>query len=390
MNEQEQIKALEENLSLWQQQRYAFERELAITASAIAKFELQQRIQDCKQKIANINAELESLKQENRSGNNQVATQTSPPVPNMTDNNNSEPTIGIFTALDKEYVAVRKILENEQEIYLNGQGAGLRYISGEVFAKNGGKHQVILCYGASMGNSNAGIRASRLLDYFQSIKSIIMVGIAGGIPHPEKPEDHVRLGDVVISGEKGVIQYDLVKETGSVTIHRHDPRPPSASLLEGVKYLQADELLDKKPWLDFIEQALLPVGSQRPAIEADILISSTDPSKIVNHPQDPNRKEGYPRVFIGSIASGNILLKDSIKRDQLRDKFKVKAVEMEGSGISDATWTHEIGYLVIRGICDYCDANKNDDWQPYAAAVAAAYTRALLESMPAPKQKSLS
>ena len=34
--------------------------------------------------------------------------------------------------------------------------------------------------------------------------------------------------------------------------------------------------------------------------------------------------------------------------------------------------------LVIRGICDYADAHKNKDWQPYAAAVAAAYAKKLL------------
>jgi nucleoside phosphorylase len=39
--------------------------------------------------------------------------------------------------------------------------------------------------------------------------------------------------------------------------------------------------------------------------------------------------------------------------------------------------------LVIRGICDYCDPNKDDAWQDYAAIVAAAYMRALIESIPA-------
>ena len=38
-------------------------------------------------------------------------------------------------------------------------------------------------------------------------------------------------------------------------------------------------------------------------------------------------------------------------------------------------------YFIVRGICDDCDKNKNDVWQPYAAVVAAAYTRALLETM---------
>jgi nucleoside phosphorylase len=89
-----------------------------------------------------------------------------------------------------------------------------------------------------------------------------------------------------------------------------------------------------------------------------------------------------PRVFLGPIASANTLLKDPARRDSLRDQFGVKAVEMEGAGIADATWTHGIGYLVVRGICDHADANKNDAWQNYSAMAAAAYVRALLESMP--------
>jgi len=53
---------------------------------------------------------------------------------------------------------------------------------------------------------------------------------------------------------------------------------------------------------------------------------------------------------------------------------------MEGSGIADATWNFEVGYLIIRGICDYCDENKNDIWQKYASIAASVYTRALLEN----------
>jgi hypothetical protein len=62
----------------------------------------------------------------------------------------------------------------------------------------------------------------------------------------------------------------------------------------------------------------------------------------------------------------------------------VRAVEMEASGIADAAWTLEIGYFVVRGISDYCDKNKNDVWRYYAAAVSAAYCRALLEEIAPP------
>jgi nucleoside phosphorylase len=112
------------------------------------------------------------------------------------------------------------------------------------------------------------------------------------------------------------------------------------------------------------------------------LADPADEAKALPHPPDSGRRPGQPRVFLGPIASGNTLLKDPSKRDALLTQFGVKAVEMEGSGIQDATWAHEVGYLVVRGICDYCDRNKNDDWQKYAALAAAAYVRALLETMP--------
>jgi len=66
----------------------------------------------------------------------------------------------------------------------------------------------------------------------------------------------------------------------------------------------------------------------------------------------------------------------------VRDAFGVMAVEMEGAGVAQATWLDgKIDYLVIRGICDYCDENKGEIWQPYAAIVAAAYLRVLLQSI---------
>lgn len=40
-----------------------------------------------------------------------------------------------------------------------------------------------------------------------------------------------------------------------------------------------------------------------------------------------------------------------------------------------------VKHLVVRGICDYCDSHKNDEWQEYAAAVAAGCTKALIESI---------
>lgn len=46
---------------------------------------------------------------------------------------------------------------------------------------------------------------------------------------------------------------------------------------------------------------------------------------------------------------------------------------------------NRIPVSVIRGVCDYGDGHKNKDWQPYAAAMAAAYAKAVLyEILPTP------
>lgn len=49
---------------------------------------------------------------------------------------------------------------------------------------------------------------------------------------------------------------------------------------------------------------------------------------------------------------------------------------MEAAGLSNG-----FPCVVIRGICDYADSHKNDQWHPYAAAVAAACAKELLTYM---------
>ena len=289
------------------------------------------------------------------------------------------PMVGIITALPHESAAVRAILGNPPRVDVPGSGAGRIYWMGEIPSPRGGLHCVVVAQ-AGMGNNVASIRANTLLSHFPTVKSIIMCGIAGGIPHPDRPGDHVRLGDVVVSNEKGVVQYDFVKRHPDEAEEvRAAPRPPSAELLEAVQTLVSDEHFGARPWERGLAEGLALLKWTRPEAATDVLAGA---SGEVPHPADPNRRAGLPRVFLGPIASADTLLKDPAKRDALRDQFGAKAVEMEGSGIADATWTHGIGYLVVRGICDYCDRTKNDTWQKYAAMAAAAYVRALLESMP--------
>jgi nucleoside phosphorylase len=278
------------------------------------------------------------------------------------------PSIGIITALPHEYAAVKVLLHGQREVFVPGRGTGRRYTLGHVPAANG-THTIALTLLVDMGNNSAAIRATQMIDVFPSVQDILMVGIAGGVPAPHDPEHHVRLGDIVISDLGGVVQYDFDKESVDIVEHRHRPRPPSALLLEGVALIEAEQLMGRRPWLAFIRLASTMLQVNRPPDGTDTLADSQYPQITIPHPSDEQRLSGEPQIFRGTIASANKLLKNPLKRDTLRDKFNIRAVEMEASGIADATWNQATGYLVIRGICDYCDKRKGDAWQKYAAIV---------------------
>lgn len=71
-------------------------------------------------------------------------------------------------------------------------------------------------------------------------------------------------------------------------------------------------------------------------------------------------------MWYGPIGSGDKLMKNARKRNELRDKYNVIGLEMEAAGTMN-----RIPVGVIRGVCDYGDEHNEKVWQPYAAAMAA-------------------
>ncbi|MEP7127031.1 MAG: tetratricopeptide repeat protein, partial [Byssovorax sp.] len=281
-------------------------------------------------------------------------------------------TVGIVTALPKEHVAVKAMLDGPVD------HPDEDYVIGEMPAKGGGTHVVALLR-TGMGNSASAAKTAKLLAKLDTIDAILMVGIAGGVPNAASAWDHVRLGDIVVTDHRGVIDYGHVSETRQggevVTVHRNPPRAPSPRLLDAVDDLIGGEHENERPWLDLIRRGDRLKNSARPGDETDVLLGG------VAHPVDSERRPGEPRIFQAPIASSSVLLKNPGKRDEVAQRFGVRAFEMEGAGLADAAWDAEVGYLVVRGICDYCDEIKGYVWQEYAAIVAAAYARAVLGRM---------
>jgi nucleoside phosphorylase len=89
------------------------------------------------------------------------------------------------------------------------------------------------------------------------------------------------------------------------------------------------------------------------------------------------RTTNVPVIHYGLIGSGNQVMRHGVMREKLRRERGILCFEMEAAGLMD-----NFPCLVIRGICDYSDTHKNKNWQPYAAATAAAYAKELLGVIP--------
>ncbi len=162
--------------------------------------------------------------------------------------------------------------------------------------------------------------------------AVLMVGIAGAA------KKGVQLGDLVLGKE--VCYYGRGKATVDGTL----PEP---------KYYFADATL----W------------------DRVISVPKWDlPISVIR----PDGKDVRPKTHYGVIASSEKVIANADIRDEIAaNNRKIAAIEMEGYGVSAATFKQyrPVRCLVIRAISDLADASKNDEWQPYAAAVAAEFTK---------------
>ncbi|KAH0263468.1 purine and uridine phosphorylase, partial [Aureobasidium melanogenum] len=280
--------------------------------------------------------------------------------------------IGIICALFEEKAAVEAMLDEGHEALDQKSGDTNSYTFGKI-----GKHNVVIAClpGGQQGKAAAATVAKDMTRSFP-IKLGLMVGIGGGVPS-QVPD--IRLGDVVVSlpvgTHGGVIQYDLGKME-SVGFRRkgHLDKPPKA-LLSAVNSLRAKHEANEP---DFPRYLSTISENRRMAKKYGFQGSENDQLFNNNNKRvlrDP-REDDSPQVFYGTIGSGDLVMKNSGERDSLAARDKIICFGMEAAGLMN-----DFPCLVIRGISDYADSRKNDEWQPYAAATAAAYAKELLTAV---------
>ncbi|KAI1870393.1 uncharacterized protein JN550_005321 [Neoarthrinium moseri] len=243
--------------------------------------------------------------------------------------------------------------------------------------------------GQEYGTGSAAALASQIIKCFPHYWIGLLVGVAAGLPKlsGDTPRD-IRLGDVLVSlpdGERaGIIAYDLGKETddGFQLLRRGHAltatKPIVRSAIGKIKAKAPGDAQMLLPHYEAIRDRKHATGTfADPGQDCDRLYSTIDGGEDVIIKRAHRPDNDRTRVWYGPIGSGDKLLKNALKRDELRDNYEIIGLEMEAAGTMN-----RIPVGVIRGVCDYGDQRKNKEWQPYAAAMAAAYAKAVLREIP--------
>ncbi len=313
-------------------------------------------------------------------------------------------TVGWIAALPIERAAATALLDerhHEPQRFSQNPSDTNSYTWGRM-----GEHNIVIASlpAGVYGTTSAATTASSLLSSLPQIRIGLLVGIGGGIARPDEGMD-IRLGDVVVSqpdgATGGVVQYDLVKAKSGGERERKDflNMPPQV-LLHALAHLQAEHLVagSKLPaLLSDMWRANPPMAKSTKSVpgfvhqgcENDRLFKASYKHNgdrdcrgcdLHEELQRDARDLTDPEIHYGIIASGNTLVKDAATRDKVAEHVgeECLCVEMEAAGLMNT-----FPCLVIRGICDYADSHKNDRWQCYAAATAAAFGKELLSYVPA-------
>ena len=80
------------------------------------------------------------------------------------------------------------------------------------------------------------------------------------------------------------------------------------------------------------------------------------------------------KIHFGTILSGEKLINDVDFRDNLlAEEPEAIGGEMEGAGLYSAASDEKVDWILVKGICDFADGNKQDDAQFTAASNAASF-----------------
>ncbi|EDN02548.1 predicted protein [Histoplasma mississippiense (nom. inval.)] len=275
-------------------------------------------------------------------------------------------TVALVCPKGIEFAAVEGMLEHTHPP-IPMERAENAYTLGQI-----GNHNVIVAMLPETGTSAAATTVTQTLNDFKSIRFVSMpAGTFGGVVQFDRGKIY-KDGRFERTGALSKPPNLLLSSAGK--LHARHIREGNSlmknvsTLLSKFPRMRKGPLGDPGSAKDFLFEATYPHPEKMNTCKSCL------PEKLVN--REP-RSEAGPEIHYGTIGSSNLVFKDGITRNKLYDELGIICVEIEAAGLID-----EFPCLVIRSISNYADSHKNKQWQPYAAATAAAYMKELLETIP--------
>ena len=252
---------------------------------------------------------------------------------------NSRADILLMTGLHEELQWLQKVFGSNFE---RTASLGTSYLVSEIVNEGRGVSIVALRQ-QERGLTCSAITATKALCTWRP-KIAIMTGICAGV------QGAVNLGDLVVATQ----------------CFEH----ASGQLIDG-KLIPVQNRVSTPPWA------------------LDFLMSVTDSNVLQDKIREgfglPMPSSAKPHIHYGAMACGPQVIKDRSYINLLRSKENsLLAIDMESYGLALAaslcsTYSRPIVPLVIKGVCDFADSEKNDDWHDYCSYSSAAFVRGILD-----------
>jgi adenosylhomocysteine/aminodeoxyfutalosine nucleosidase len=168
--------------------------------------------------------------------------------------------------------------------------------------------EIIIAY-SKIGKVFSTISACVMIEKF-GCEKILFSGVAGGI------NKNLKIGDLIIANK--LCQYDL-----DITAFGH----PHGFVPGGSVFVSTDDSLNK-------------IAKK---VADDIGVS----------------------LIEGTIATGDLFVSDSSKKDFIEKEFKADALEMEGASVAVVCDSLNIPCLILRAISDTADTNADMDFDEF-------------------------
>lgn len=278
-------------------------------------------------------------------------------------------TVAWICPLEVEAQAAAFMLDEYYEDFdgPTGQRSTLQYIMGKMCGQD---IVIVRLPEGEVGIGPATYVTTEMSQELPALKVVFLVGIGAGLPSASKDRD-IRLGDVAVAtpgdNHSGIIHYTLKKVTDNGEVMKGHTNSTSRQLRNVIGKIRSTSFISKRSFLDHLKQV-----QDRPGAESFRRPADIQPCPDNNFPLvRPSGND--PLLHLGTILSGDEVVKNKERRDALREKHDAICIEMEAAGLMN-DWPA----IVIRGISDFGDGSKNDVWHKYASMTAAACAKEVL------------